>query len=973
MRFFQLNIIAKFFSIVLIIFISFLFIFTISISYKPIKIKDLSYINKSLFIDYGIDLNSIGNILLSFNRLNGNFELLIEDINTNDFFIPDVLLGFDFKDLLTANVKPEIIKIYDAEIKLDINKNFFPKILLDTSNNVNKSNLSSFFSKFEIVEINNSKIKFNNLKILELNPVDIKITSFGSNPEVSISIGNFKNDNKNSLFLNFTDSDNQFNIVFKSDNFDFSDVFRLLSFDNLDVDDLIISSMGTISFNKDFKIKKINAKFNSNSIKFKKVLESREFTIVEEVDGKVELSDFQNLNANLNFIHNTSNLKLSIKDQPMKGKILNIFIDNINTENLKKFWPNNFKVSARNWVDQNLNAELENINLNFLLSDDNFEVNEFTGFFEFNNGMISYLRGMPRILELSGKSEILSEKLVFNIDKGYSKNLFLKDSKVEIFDLDQPVENASLELNIISKTRDLEKYLSYSPIKKTNYQKLKNIDGQMDSVLKMEFPLLLDLKAEEIKFELQSEFQDANIYNIFDNNDLNELKLKILLNPKRLIYFGSAKINEIDLDIQGTEDYDINNEKVVIKFILKSNDLNQYLNEYAESFAGEIPFEINYKIDKNINSLKVSGFGNMEKLKIEDSFLGTSFDSNLDGELKFDLLIDHSIPKNGNFVVDSDMLKINIKRDYKSDDEYSYILNKFKTPNQDFRGNLDFGDVNNLKINGKMVTLDLASKTSKFNNIKNLNFEFNVEKLFFSNTEISNPILNGVIMDGEFENLKFLKIGNDTNHEIRIYETNGVKTLAVKSDNASDLLGFIKKDIKIKNGDLSIDAKKEGDSYAGTLVMKDFIAYDTPIFAKILSIFSIDGLEQKFLDRGIYLKKLKSDYTFNQNKIFFKNGLVKGSELGLTFKGIANMREDFYDIEGTFIPAYTLNTLLTDLPIVGDIITAGSPEEGIIAANYKIKTVEDELDISFNPISAIVPNIIKNFLDLGESKNIREN
>ena len=75
-----------------------------------------------------------------------------------------------------------------------------------------------------------------------------------------------------------------------------------------------------------------------------------------------------------------------------------------------------------------------------------------------------------------------------------------------------------------------------------------------------------------------------------------------------------------------------------------------------------------------------------------------------------------------------------------------------------------------------MVTLDLASKTSKFNNIKNINFEFNVEKLFFSNTEISNPILNGVIMDGEFENIKFLKIGNDTNNEIRIYDTNGIKT-----------------------------------------------------------------------------------------------------------------------------------------------------------------------------------------------------
>ena len=105
------------------------------------------------------------------------------------------------------------------------------------------------------------------------------------------------------MFLNLTDSNNQFNIVFKSDKFDFSDVLRLLNFDNFDIDELIISSMGTISLSKDFKIKKIDAKFNSNSIKFNKLLESKEFTIIKQVNGKVELSDFQNLNAKLNFVH----------------------------------------------------------------------------------------------------------------------------------------------------------------------------------------------------------------------------------------------------------------------------------------------------------------------------------------------------------------------------------------------------------------------------------------------------------------------------------------------------------------------------------------------------------------------------------------------------------------------------------------------------------------------------------------------
>ena len=85
--------------------------------------------------------------------------------------------------------------------------------------------------------------------------------------------------------------------------------------------------------------------------------------------------------------------------------------------------------------------------------------------------------------------------------------------------------------------------------------------------------------------------------------------------------------------------------------------------------------------------------------------------------------------------------------------------------------------------------------------------------------------------------------------------------------------------------------------------------------------------------------------------------------MGITFDGKGNIVENFYDIKGTFVPAYTLNTLLTDLPIVGDSITAGSPEEGILAANYKLRTVDGKLDVSFNPISAIVPNIIKNLLD----------
>ena len=38
------------------------------------------------------------------------------------------------------------------------------------------------------------------------------------------------------------------------------------------------------------------------------------------------------------------------------------------------------------------------------------------------------------------------------------------------------------------------------------------------------------------------------------------------------------------------------------------------------------------------------------------------------------------------------------------------------------RCNIDFGDVNNLIIKGKMITLDLVSQTSKIDNMQKLKF-----------------------------------------------------------------------------------------------------------------------------------------------------------------------------------------------------------------------------------------------------------
>ena len=84
--------------------------------------------------------------------------------------------------------------------------------------------------------------------------------------------------------------------------------------------------------------------------------------------------------------------------------------------------------------------------------------------------------------------------------------------------------------------------------------------------------------------------------------------------------------------------------------------------------------------------------------------------------------------------------------------------------------------------------------------------------------------------------------------------------------------------------------------------------------------------------------------------------------MGIQFDADLDLDTDIFNAKGSVIPAYTINTLLTKFPIVGDLITAGSPEDGLIGANFEVENINDEYKISFNPISVFVPNLIKNFL-----------
>jgi len=63
-------------------------------------------------------------------------------------------------------------------------------------------------------------------------------------------------------------------------------------------------------------------------------------------------------------------------------------------------------------------------------------------------------------------------------------------------------------------------------------------------------------------------------------------------------------------------------------------------------------------------------------------------------------------------------------------------------------------------------------------------------------------------------------------------------------------------------------------------------------------------------------------------------------------------------LKGSLVPAYGINSLISNIPLLGDIL-ASKKGEGIIGVTYSATGNADEPKISTNPLSALTPGILR--------------
>jgi len=156
----------------------------------------------------------------------------------------------------------------------------------------------------------------------------------------------------------------------------------------------------------------------------------------------------------------------------------------------------------------------------------------------------------------------------------------------------------------------------------------------------------------------------------------------------------------------------------------------------------------------------------------------------------------------------------------------------------------------------------------------------------------------------------------------------------------------------------AIDGSYGDAPITGTFEIDDFYIVEAPVLARILSAVSITGALEMLGGDGMPFDRLNAPFSHDGSVVHFDEARAYGLSFGITMEGDIDLDQDSADLKGTIVPAYMLNTVLGNIPVIGDLLTGGEGK-GVFAATYKVKGPLESPQVTVNPLAALAPGILR--------------
>ena len=146
------------------------------------------------------------------------------------------------------------------------------------------------------------------------------------------------------------------------------------------------------------------------------------------------------------------------------------------------------------------------------------------------------------------------------------------------------------------------------------------------------------------------------------------------------------------------------------------------------------------------------------------------------------------------------------------------------------------------------------------------------------------------------------------------------------------------------------------------MVIDNFKVKEVPIFAKLLSLASLQGIADLLTGEGIRFTDFEMNFSNQSDLTTIKELYAIGPAVSILMDGYI-ISKKLVSLRGTLVPATTINRSIASIPLLGKILIGDKTGEGIFGVSFKIKGPPKNLKTTVNPIKSLTPRFITRTLE----------
>lgn len=681
----------------------------------------------------------------------------------------------------------------------------------------------------------------------------------------------------------------------------------------------------------------------------------------------------------------------TFNDKATPSVYLEISVPEMAVADAKQLWPVGVAVRARSWVLRQIyGGEVHNGRITLatgpgrIFSGSVLAPEEVSGHFDIKRARADIAGTLPPLRDTVGTVDFHGSNVDIALEAGTvfmptGRTADLKQGSFTIRDAHVWPVYGDLDIQIAGGAPALLELSSYEPINALTYLKLapEDLSGSANGRVTARIPLGKDFN--KGTWDVALTYSGLGIAKSFEGQAVGNAAGTIRITPEKAVIKADATLNGIPAQISMVEPLRGGTSVARVRDISLQLD-DKARNAAAPGLGALLKGAIKVKLAASAGKSQTIT-ADLTKAKLSLPWVGWSKGAGIAAKAEFALATDAAgTVRITDFVLSGETFNISGDMTVSGGNLVSARFGNVRL-NRGDSANVQIGRDGkgySVKVGGKQLDARALVK-QVFSDAKNapgaatpVKMTANLENLTGFNGEVLSDVT--LSYSGTGTKVSALKVDAVSKSGGKISISNGsddgARKVKMTSADAGAILRFLDIYDKMRGGSITLDLAAKGNGpLTGQIDARDFQVIDEPRLASVVTT-SKDENGENLTDKTkgkVDVSRVKFERGFTKIEqgagyLKLSEGVLRGPVIGATYQGTLYDAAGKMNMTGVFMPAYGLNRIFGELPIVGEILGNGR-DKGLLGITFRLDGKAGEPDLHVNPMSLIAPGIFRQIFE----------